>query len=121
MRKAREVRTPETEAKYRAYLAEQKSGHCPFCIDLNERVIIKKFKHWFISENLFPYDRVYSLSHMLIPLRHVENYWDWSDEERQEFLEIRRELAEAKGYDELLENFPVARTQIHYHLHLLAY
>lgn len=120
MRKPREVRTPETEARYRAYLTEQKTDQCPFCLNESGSVV-RRFRYWYICENAFPYDRFYSTSHLLIPHRHLENFWDWNDQEYLEYLEIRRELANSGSYDELLENFPVGRTQLHFHLHLLAY
>ena len=121
MRKERVLRKPETQDKYDQYKAEKRLG-CAFCFkDGVERKILKKYKYWFITENLFPYDAVYSRNDMLVPARHFEWAWDINEQERLELMEIRKELAEGREYDELLENFPTTKTQIHYHLHLLAF
>lgn len=118
---SRELRRPETKAKYQLYLKEKRDG-CPFCFtDGVERRILKKYNYWYITENLFPYDVDYEVSHILVTSRHLESIWDLNEEEQAEYLEIRAELSGLGKYNELLENFPSTRSQIHYHVHLLAY
>lgn len=119
-RKKREVRKPGTEAKYKAYLAGERKG-CPFCLqDGLPRKIVKKYEYWYITENLFPYDREYSESFMLAPFRHVEHIWELNEDELDEYWLIRKEMV-GMDFDELLENMPREKTQIHYHQHLLKY
>ena len=114
------VRKPETEAKYKEYLNSNKNG-CPFCFkDGLPRKVLKKYKHWYITENLFPYDLHNSVSDMLVPFEHIEHFWDFNENQIQEYLEIRKELGDGR-YDEMLENFPYGRTQVHFHQHLLKY
>lgn len=121
MKKERAVRSVETRRKFDLYLAEKRVG-CPFCFeDGLERKVLKKYKYWYVTENLFPYDNFYSTNDILVPFRHLEWVWDLNEEERLELMEIRKELAEERKYDELLENLPTTRTQIHHHVHLLAY
>ena len=116
----RTVRKPETEARYAEYLKE-KQGACPFCFTDNvPREVLKKFEYWFITANLFPYDKDYSDNASLVPFRHVEHIWDLSTDELDEYWMIRKQMPEM-DYDELLENMPRGRTQIHYHQHLLKY
>lgn len=110
----------ETEANYQKYLAEYKGG-CPFCLtEGHSRKIVKEYKNWYITENVYPYDRYYSISHMLIPKKHLVFLWELNEEDMHEFLEIKKELA-SLGYEEILENLPSMKTQLHFHQHLLAY
>jgi len=119
-RKKRVVRKPETEAKYKNYLMTNHKG-CPFCFqDGLSRKIFNKFKYWYITENLFPYDKEYAENSILVPLRHIEHIWDLSVEELNEYWVIRKEML-GMDFDELLENMPREKTQIHYHQHLLKY
>lgn len=120
MKKIRDLRQPETETAYKQYLAEYKGG-CPFCLETAEsRKILKDYQFWYITENLYPYDKVYTVSNMLVPRRHLIFLWELNTEEMAEFLEIKQELAQM-GYDEILENLPGVKTQHHFHQHLLAY
>ena len=121
MRKQRAVRSPATQESYQKYLAEKRPG-CPFCFeDGLERTVLKRYKYWYVTASLFPYDVDYSVNNLLVPNRHLEHLWDCNEEEALELMEIRKELSVDREYDELLENFPVTRSQIHFHLHLLAY
>lgn len=120
MKKIRDYRKEETELAYQRYLAEYKGG-CPFCLEASHsRKIVKDYQYWFITENLYPYDKFYSISHLLIPKRHLVFLWDLNEQEMAEFLQIKRQLSEL-GYDEILENLPSMKTQRHFHQHLLAY
>jgi diadenosine tetraphosphate (Ap4A) HIT family hydrolase len=120
MKGVRKLRYAASERKYQAYLSEKRSG-CPFCFtDGLPREVIKKYKFWYVTNNLFPYDLNYSRHDMLVPIRHVNSFWDLDLEELNEYLEIRKEIPEM-GYDELLENMPKIRSQKHLHQHLLQY
>lgn len=119
-RKKREVRLPKTEVKYKTYLAGEQKG-CPFCFqDGLAREVVKKYQYWYITKNLFPYDREYSENLMLVPFRHCEHIWKLNDDELNEYWLIRKEML-GMDFDELLENMPREKTQIHYHQHLLKY
>lgn len=120
MKKVRDYRTENTEHAYRKYLDEYKGG-CPFCLkDRHPRKIVNDYKYWYITENLYPYDKDYSISHLLVPKRHLVFLWDLDKDELDEFLQIKQKLA-GFGYDEILENLPSMKTQSHFHQHLLAY
>ena len=120
MKKVRDYRTVETEQSYQKYLAEYK-GDCPFCLkESHARKIVGDYQYWYITENIYPYDKCYSISHMLIPKRHLIFLWDINDAEMEEYLQIKKELA-GLGYDEILENLPSMKSKHHFHLHLLAY
>ena len=120
MKGIRKVRYAASEKKYQKYLAEKREG-CPFCFqDGLPRKVIQKFRFWYITDNLFPYDLIYSKHDMIVPIRHLQSFWDLDTEELNEYLEIRKIMPEL-GYDELLENMPKVRSQRHLHQHLLKY
>lgn len=89
---------------------------CPLCAD--DRTIVAEFKLWRITENRFPYDRITTLHHMLIPKRHVtEN--ELTSEELTEFKHIKEtELNE--NYTFIMEALPKQKSiPTHFHLHLI--
>lgn len=87
---------------------------CVLC----EKVSVKEFTYWKITENQFPYDLIAKTHHMLMPLRHVAES-GFSEEELKEFALIKGELMEGE-YDWLIES-TVRNKSIpsHFHLHLI--
>src|SRR5438128_1151808 len=84
--------------------------------DRAERTV-QEFKYWLIIQNIFPYDLISSVHHLLIPKRPVPMNGDILPEEKDELLEIRKVVA--PNYDCIIENFPRNQSvpgQFHYHL-----
>ena len=108
------LRTRETHEKYKAWLAAKgPDTPCPLCA----AAPLQQFGKWKIIGNDFPYDRVASLHHMLVPLRHVAETM-LTNEERDELLEIKRNSL--KAYEYSLEATPgTLSIPEHFHLHLL--
>lgn len=82
--------------------------------------LIREFDHWLLIENLFPYDRIAEVHHLLVPKRVFPFGEPLSVEEVGELADIKEELG--SNYDALAENFPRNRSVPgHFHLHLLVY
>lgn len=84
--------------------------------------IIHKSDHCFIIENLFPYDNLAEISHLLIPLIQVPFQWG---EIRQEVMEDIRILRDdgylRKNYAGTLESLPSSQSKPEwFHIHLLS-
>jgi hypothetical protein len=109
------LRTPETHAKYKNFLAQREPGQvCVLCTAEPLQI----FTHWKIITNNFPYDRVAKTHHMIVPLRHVIEA-DITPEEEAELVEIKKGYIN-DHYDFILE--PTEKTKslpTHLHLHLL--
>lgn len=107
-------RTKEGNAQYDAYRATgvlEKS--CVLC----ERESLHEFTLWRIIENRFPYDRIASVHHMLVPKRHTSE-GELTDDERRELYEIKQNSLEE--YQFIIEPTPhVKSIPAHFHLHLV--
>jgi hypothetical protein len=110
------LRTPEMEQKYIDY---RKDGHMNHLCNICEKApIIKEFKLWKIVGNLFPWDRVAKIQHMVVPKRHVV-YEELSGEEKREFDEIKVGYIE-KEYEIIAEATNKIKTiPSHFHMHLI--
>ena len=108
-------RTEETEKKYsEARDHGWDSGVCHLCSDPS----IKEFAYWRIIDNLFPYDKIASTHHMLIPKRHVIEK-DLTEEEKAELYSIKYGYVN-DNYEFVMEVVPKGKTlPPHLHLHLL--
>lgn len=107
------LRTPETEKIYADYRKTADLSECPMCREAKNGN--GGFKYWVIVPNRFPYDRVFSTSHLLITKRHCEKM---SAEEMAELEDIKGRLY--PKYEQLLENLGSSKTiPIHCHYHLL--
>lgn len=60
-------------------------GSCRLC----EKPTLTIFNHWRIVENKYPYDKVASVHHMILPVRHTSGT-DLSEEELKELEDIKR-------------------------------
>ena len=81
---------------------------------------LKEWKHWFLIENRFPYDEVFSVSHMLVLGREAGAVHDITFMEAHELMKIRREFRDE--YDAIMDNFPHRRSvPIRYHVHLVKF
>ncbi|MEX0930175.1 MAG: hypothetical protein WDZ79_00700 [Candidatus Paceibacterota bacterium] len=110
MRKAR-MRTEETQRRYEEYKRHPKEG-CVICSAQSER----ELEHWRIVRNDFPYDYVAERHSMLVPKRHVAQYAELTDPEKDEFEGLQPGV---EDFDILLKQFPRNQTvpdHLHYHL-----
>jgi hypothetical protein len=84
---------------------------------LKDEPAIQEWNLWRIIENRFPYDMIFSVHHMLVPIREVPGHEYLNDEELTELYAIKMEVQ--SKYDLIFENFPKRRSILaHYHLHL---
>lgn len=113
----RELRTDETNNKYKESVKNGLNNTCFFCEE-SRQTIIKDSKHWRIVENDFPYDAVAEVSHLIFPKRHIK-IDELNDEERTEFKDIKSGYITEAKYDYILEAVAMTSIPNHTHLHLL--
>lgn len=108
-------RTKET---HHAYMAVRRirgeNFGCPLCKEVTS---VTEFEHWRIVLNDFPYDKVASLHHMLIPKRHI-TLDEVTPEEQVEFNSIFKTTLNEK-YTLIAQALPKKRSipkHLHYHL-----
>lgn len=78
---------------------------------------IQTFQYWKIINNDFPYDRIATVHHMIIPLRHVRED-GLTAAEQAEFRTIKQ--GELQKYDYIFEPTDHQRSiPDHYHAHLM--
>lgn len=88
----------------------------PF-FDWRER-LVREYEHWAIIQNIFPYDLIAEVAHLLIPKRIFAHYEEMTDTEEKELFRIKQEVT--PQYDSILENFAHNRSvPSHFHFHLL--
>lgn len=82
--------------------------------------VVKKFKHWYIIENQYPYDTVAEIHHLLVPRDHIAKAERLTPQCTEETANIM-EAIEAEGfYDCFISNFPIGQSQKqHFHIHLV--
>ncbi len=117
-RQAQTLRSDATHARYIAFLerrlADPKTEACLFC---QKQLLLKAFKHWIIVDNLFPYDRLYTTSHMLAPIRHVATESELTDEELKELIWIKqRRLDEYRLIIENIGDRVSVKGHLHFHI-----
>lgn len=112
------LRTTKTLNSYlkfikNGFLAEE----CNLC-NKKKAGSIKKFKYWRIVDNLFPWDRIAKIHHMIIPKRHIV-YTELTQAEKKEFDAIKIKYIE-KNYDLIAEATQKKKTiPEHLHIHLI--
>lgn len=108
-------RTKVGNAQYDAYRRDNPAFRdtCVLC----DKTPLRDFTWWKIIENAFPYDRIASLHHMLIPKRHTtEN--GLTPEERNELQHIKDTGLDT--YQFLIEPTHAFKSiPNHFHLHLI--
>ncbi len=109
------LRGPEGTQKYQEYVkALAPDAPCSLC----EKESLKTFKHWKVVENLFPYDKIASKHHMLVPLRHVRED-ELTAEEMAEIKSIKENFINSE-YDWIIEATPKNKSiSEHFHIHLI--
>jgi diadenosine tetraphosphate (Ap4A) HIT family hydrolase len=85
----------------RAVMEEIKNeGHCPFCPENLEKYhkapIIKEGKHWFLTDNQWPYERV---KHQVLAIhkKHIEHMGELTPEAGAELFEMFAEEAKKRN------------------------
>jgi diadenosine tetraphosphate (Ap4A) HIT family hydrolase len=94
--------------------------NCPFC-DLNEELIIWRWKYFCIRHNKFPY--LWIKEHLLVtPIRHVSETKNLTKEEFWEFVEIEEFMQEFywnNRYFSFIRQFWAMKSINHLHYHYL--
>lgn len=107
-----------SDACWDKYQAHPPSDTCFLC----EPKPIREFKHWYIVENDYPYDKVAGTHHMLVPKQHVQYEEQLPQEVRHDLVKIFWELDRKGEYDAILRNFIKAQSHsAHLHYHLLTF
>lgn len=108
-------RTKESEEKFQAFRKTiPADAPCPLC----EKQGTENFKFWKIVPNSFPYDKIASTHHMVVPLRHVAED-ELNEEELAEFKEIKEKVLHTE-YEYIIEaTFKKKSIPAHFHLYLL--
>lgn len=113
--------TLRTKKTLTAYLKFIKNGflaeECNLC-SKKKAESIKKFKYWRVVNNIFPWDNIAKIHHIIIPKRHVV-YTELTREEKKEFDLIKLKYIEPK-YDLIAEATQKKKTiPEHLHIHLI--
>lgn len=110
-------RKKESEEVYVAYTEERKKrgeNACPLCAESS----LVEFELWRIINNNFPYDRIATTHHMIIPKRHVDEF-GLTEQERTELLALKYDYID-KNYNFILEPVLKGKTlPSHFHPHLI--
>lgn len=107
------LRTKKMEQKYEKFRAEGSlADGCNLC---DKAKSIKKFKHWRVINNLFPYNRIAKVHHIIIPKRHVA-YEKLNRAEKKEYDLIKSTYIE-KEY-QLMTEATNKRKSIPEHFHI---
>ncbi len=110
------LRTEKMEQKYKKFRAEGfLADGCNLC---NRAKSIKKFKYWRVVNNLFPYNRIAKVNHIIIPKRHV-TYEKLNGVEKKEFNLIKSTYIE-KEYQLIMEATNKRKSiPEHFHIQLI--
>lgn len=110
--------TMRTQKMYLKYMKYKKAGHlekCPLCY---KAPLIKTYKHWKIVNNIFPWDKIAKIQHMVIPKRHVA-YEELNSAEKLELDSIKNKYIH-QSYDIIAEATHKNKSiPEHFHLHLI--
>lgn len=103
------------QATYDAFIAAgELERRCGLC----EAESLKEFGLWRVIDNRFPYDRVASVSHMIVPKRHVGEK-GVTAEEWAELMTIKDEYLH-EAYEFFIEATHKKKSiPGHYHIHLI--
>ncbi len=115
------VRSDAMMDKYIASIkARAKMENPPNPFEDIESIALKKFKHWVIIPNDFPYDAIATTNHLLFTRRKVAFSWDLLTKDEIDELNHLKKTYIADNYDAIWENLPSGQTVPgHFHLQLL--
>lgn len=108
-------RTNKAEKDYQDYInTGVLENGCSLC----KKKVLKEFNFWKIMENNFPYDRIASIHHMIIPIRHCSEE-ELTNSEKEEFRQIKKTYLHSE-YEWLIEGtYKMKSIPSHFHLHLI--
>lgn len=107
------LRSPQTQHRYDLHL--EKKHECFLCND-NEEV---QHNFWRVYNNDFPYDRIFKVSKLLSPRRHIQDIHELTVREWVELGALYKKYQ--REYDCILINTPRKKSVKHLHFHLLIY
>ncbi|MDP9249073.1 MAG: hypothetical protein M3M85_00990 [bacterium] len=112
------VRTKKMYDEYQRYKKTHfKDGTCRLC-DKTKSDTLEDFRYWRIVENLFPWDRIIKVHHMIISKRHATAD-KLAPKERQELEKLKSGYIN-KNYGVMAEATHRKKSiPGHFHLHLL--
>ena|SRR3989338_3736717 len=112
------VRTKKMYDKYQRYKKTHfKEMACNLC-DKTKANTLKIFRYWKIVENLFPWDRIIKVHHMIIPKRHATED-KLNSKEKQELEKLKSGYIN-KNYGIMAEATDRKKSiPGHFHLHLI--
>lgn len=109
------LRSKETQARYDRERKDVAPGGCALC---DEREGVHEFEHWRIIENLYPYDRVARVHHMLVSKRHASDT-ELTEEEWAEFRSIKGGYLQTE-YEFIIEpTLKMKSIPAHSHIHMI--
>ncbi len=80
---------------------------------------MKRFEFWYVLPNKYPYDAVAHRHDLLLPYRHVAEYEQLKQVERDELRTLKAAVLNS-DYDYILEAMPKNKSiPGHFHLHLI--
>lgn len=107
-------RTNKTQKKYDLYKAT-------IPVPFQANPVLREWQYWKLVDNMFPYDNLFRIHHLLIPKQPVAKFRDLSEQEKKEYNDILNFL-EPYGYDSYFINMPHRRTvPTHWHCHLVCW
>jgi hypothetical protein len=112
------LRTEETAQRYEEALRLQDNhAACRLCSDTES---LEEYTYWRRMRNLFPYDRLFATSDMLVTKRHTDEQ-GLTSAERAELLTLKAG-ALGERYDSILDHLPQQKSMPHHcHFHLISF
>ena len=113
-------RSFQVQERYERFKKDNVHAQSSFFLDERRMSIVANFEFWYVEENDFPYDNVFSTHHLIVPKRLIAFYRESNQAEHEEFLYVKKKLF--GNYDGILENFPGSRSIVnHWHAHLFVW
>ena len=112
----KDLRTRKTYQKYMKFKAKGNlADGCNLC---NETKSIKEFKYWRIINNIFPWDRIAKINHMIVSKRHA-THKELNTAEKKELEAVKYGYIE-KNYEIIVDVVNRNKTiPGHFHTHLI--
>ena len=112
-------RSPEMDLKYKTFKENNPVGYTNW---KDKDIIIKEWDHWKLVKNIFYYDKLLTLHHLLIPKRQFKRFYEMKGIERRELEMIDKELEAKKTYESKMTNFVKARSVTNiFHIHCMVW
>lgn len=90
--------------------------------DLRTEPALQEWQYWRLIENRFPYDMIFDVHHLLIPLSGATDRDRLFQNEADELRDIIANMDRDNAYDALMDNFQGRRSVLGlYHIHLVTW